>query len=458
MTIRYVGPGGSDSNDGLSYANRKLTLNGVEDSPVQAGDTVYVAPGTYRESLVLDVSGSSGTPITYVGDVTGAYTDGIGGLVRITGSNDDYTKSRSYCIDGSGQRSWRTFRGFQMDSASSRTIYSYRLSNLVVEDCTFANGGIHIYMHHNASQPITVRRCIFDVTVSEAIYMLVTVDVSPTLFENCLFIGQDGNDDAIQTGTSTGVTVRNCTFINIDMGVVGTQSAPVKHYVRNCLFEGIFYAVSGDEFDVDYCGVTGIHSEYAFTSGPPTLGSNIEYEMTTWRTPIPGLGEEFENMEIGYPEDTSPYRRITDDGNAPDHDLFGMPRPATNGKRSWGAIQYQGVFKETTITRNSSPASLGIEDAGCAQFIIPVMETKVTVSVYTYREANYSGTLPQMIIKRPGQSDITVTDTGSAGQWNLLTSTFIHNGMPEWVAVQLKSNNTATSGNYRVFFEDLELE
>ena len=63
MTVRYVGKGGSDSNDGLSWANRKLTLNGVEDTPVVAGDTIYVGPGTYRELLTVDVDGSSGNPI-----------------------------------------------------------------------------------------------------------------------------------------------------------------------------------------------------------------------------------------------------------------------------------------------------------------------------------------------------------------------------------------------------------
>ena len=45
MTVRYVGPGGNNSNDGLSWANRKLTLNGVEDTPVAAGDIVYVGAG-----------------------------------------------------------------------------------------------------------------------------------------------------------------------------------------------------------------------------------------------------------------------------------------------------------------------------------------------------------------------------------------------------------------------------
>ena len=44
MTTRYIGPGGNNANDGLSWANRKLTLAGVE-STVAAGDTVYVGRG-----------------------------------------------------------------------------------------------------------------------------------------------------------------------------------------------------------------------------------------------------------------------------------------------------------------------------------------------------------------------------------------------------------------------------
>ena len=63
MTTRYVGKGGDDANSGLTWALRKLTLNGAEDTPVVAGDTVYVGAGTYRELLTYDVSGGAGTPI-----------------------------------------------------------------------------------------------------------------------------------------------------------------------------------------------------------------------------------------------------------------------------------------------------------------------------------------------------------------------------------------------------------
>src|SRR5690606_15690047 len=109
----FVGAGGNNSNDGLTWANRKLTLNGAEDIPVAAGDTVIVAPGVYRETLTTDVSGTSGNPITYVGDEGGTLTDGIGGAVRISGSDDDLTATRSPVI--SLQHNYRTFRGFRIE-------------------------------------------------------------------------------------------------------------------------------------------------------------------------------------------------------------------------------------------------------------------------------------------------------------------------------------------------------
>src|SRR3972149_365873 len=112
MTLRYVGPGGSDANSGLTWALRKLTLNGVEDTPVVAGDTIYVGPGTYRETLTVDVSGTAGNPITYIGDYSGANTDGIGGVVRITGSDNDQSATRAQCITAATTKDYRTFQGF----------------------------------------------------------------------------------------------------------------------------------------------------------------------------------------------------------------------------------------------------------------------------------------------------------------------------------------------------------
>ena len=57
MPTYFVGSGGNDGNSGLTWALRKLTLNGAEDVPVIAGDTVIVGAGVYRELLTVDVDG-----------------------------------------------------------------------------------------------------------------------------------------------------------------------------------------------------------------------------------------------------------------------------------------------------------------------------------------------------------------------------------------------------------------
>jgi len=136
MTDRYVGKGGSDGANGLSWANRKLTLNGVEDTPVVAGDTIYVGPGIYRETLTCDVPGTSGNIITYIGDVTGENTDGIGGPVTVCGSDDDIgLADRTYGIyAASGNGDYRTFRGF-IFRGSTYGLQLIDSDNVIYEDC-----------------------------------------------------------------------------------------------------------------------------------------------------------------------------------------------------------------------------------------------------------------------------------------------------------------------------------
>ncbi len=52
MTDYFVDPvNGNDADDGLSWADAFLTLNGAEDEPVAAGDRVFCGPGVYRELL-----------------------------------------------------------------------------------------------------------------------------------------------------------------------------------------------------------------------------------------------------------------------------------------------------------------------------------------------------------------------------------------------------------------------
>lgn len=69
MATYYVRTDGSDSNNGTGYqASQAFQTIGKAISVVSAGDTIYVAPGYYNESLSISTSGTSASPINLVGD------------------------------------------------------------------------------------------------------------------------------------------------------------------------------------------------------------------------------------------------------------------------------------------------------------------------------------------------------------------------------------------------------
>jgi hypothetical protein len=463
MSTYYVGIGGNDANDGSTWALRKLTLNGAEDIPVAASDIVYVGPGSYREDLVIDVSGGAGTEIVYIADVTGENTDGVGGVVRISGSDNDTTVARGNCISASG-RNYRTFRGFLMDFSSGAAMdLAGSCTNWLIEDCTFGTSGSSaVYCTGNSTSAIDMDRCVvFGLdSFTGGFYFNLTADDVASTATDCLFMANQGY--GIVSTNAGGITGRNCSFIGTDTGVrtinalAGTATAV---NVENSILYGHEYAlraaVLGDLTEDYNCvynnavartnvAVGGNSNAYAPLFAAPLLHSGISqaagFNFPWW------WGELSEFSQIA---------RIA--GNSESGvDLRGMTRPATSAKKSWGAIQHHDIQIDTTTVYEGT-ASLGMADASRWQRFQAHEGEELTVSVRCYREADYAGTNPQMIIRQPGQAARTTTDVGAAAAWNLLSDTFTPAADPEWFVIELVSNNTAAAGDYAAYFDDLEV-
>lgn len=459
LTTYYVGPGGNDGNAGTSWALRKLTLNGAEDIPVVANDTVYVGPGVYREMLTVDVSGGAGTEITYIADVTGEHTDGVGGAVRVTGSDNDTTPARNNCIVATG-RDYRTFRGFWFDlnDPANDGIRATNCAHWIVEDCCFQTGGHAIRFDGASSDTNVVRRCVFATGDSGvSFWHSSTLDDSGHLVENCLFLGYM---NAIYIRAVGGITVRNCTFIGsaravlVQLALSIGQTTTVNNCILACLSIGL-QATAVGEITEDFNSIYQATTARTNTN----VGGNSNTYPPLFLMPILHAGASQAN---GYQfpwivpalSEWSQIRAITG-SNEPAVDLRGIVRPATASKNSWGTAQFHDMERETGTTRGGSTASLVLHDAARHPIFIPVAASSITVSVYVYREANYAGGNPQMVIKQPGQADRTTTDAGAASAWNELTDTFTPAANPPYVTVELVSNNTAGAGNYDVFFDDL---
>lgn len=472
MTTYYVGKGGSDSNGGESWDDRLETLNGAEDQPIAAGDTVYVGAGSYHETLTVDVSGSSGSIISYIADVTGAYTDGVGGTVRITGVSSSIPDSavRAYCIDMSGGvRDYRTFTGFFLDGVTT-TLFNLSpdgLHNLVIEDFTFGTTpalnnidgiGLANAQATVAGDLITIRRCLFDGMVGNAISLVAAAggySLTNSRIENCIFNGLC--EYAIYFYYIYGITIINCTFLGqqINQFSIYVEQTSGAHdcWIYNCFEQFIGSSCIPDNCIIENYCTKVVHSFNPQEAGYTPGGSNNGNVISCWIPPTLYGGFKLQNVPIwGQHAPWSVVAQYASGSTPPSDDFYGTDRPAAAAKVTRGAIQYHEVERETTTVPSGEVESIKMRDFTVYHIPIPVTGKQMKFSVEVYREADYTGTNPQMIIKQPGQSAQTVTDAGAVSQFNLLNTAFTPSNTPAYVIMELRSNNTATTGNYDVFF------
>ncbi len=76
---------GDDANDGLSPKTAWQHISKLSKA-MEAGDTAYVGPGLYRETIVIENSGTSENKLTFIADTTGQHTGDPPGVVMITGA------------------------------------------------------------------------------------------------------------------------------------------------------------------------------------------------------------------------------------------------------------------------------------------------------------------------------------------------------------------------------------
>lgn len=357
MTTRYVGAGGNDANTGLSWAQRKLTLNGVEDTPVAAGDIVYVAPGTYRELLTVDVSGDAGNVIQYIGDYDGSHTDGIGGVVRITGSNNDTTATRADCITIT-TKNYRSFSGFVFDLTTSYIInLSTSCTYITIDECYFAPPdavtGAAIFADGATQSNIIISNCFF-APVRQSAYVqfthTVTVSGSGHLISNCVFLQGHGSAAFYFTRVG-GATIKNTVMIGGNLAVYITAALAVGQTitVNNCIIAhnmNGFYATAVGEITENYNSLwrnatarTNTNAGANSNVYPPLFDPRWFMQLVT-----AGAGPN-SSAQVVSPYDLASYSQLINvAGTAPSAtDLRGTA--AIGGVREWGALEYDSTLK-----------------------------------------------------------------------------------------------------------------
>jgi len=172
MATYYVRTDGNDGNTGLgsSAGQAWQTISkALGATGIGSGDTLYIAPGTYRQGATLTLGGTY-SAMTYIyGDPTAAQFTGVpAGLIRITTFTPaDTSASSSVNAMEILSKSNLTFANLLFEMGTGFGIITNGCDNIVVQDCVFTmqrgsagQSGIYYFSPANVTG-ITVQRCQF---------------------------------------------------------------------------------------------------------------------------------------------------------------------------------------------------------------------------------------------------------------------------------------------------------
>ena len=284
MATYYVRPDGNNSNTGLGSGTStawQTLAKALGASGIGSGDTLYIAPGTYTESVTI---GGTYTAPTYVyGDplcqqFTGISAGSVWHSSATSTGNDRIINA--VLLSGSG-KSNLNFRNIHWLSCNGYNQVSLLLGqNNTFTKCVFEQVYWGAPQNVNNSSPSTLAiNTVFDSCIfltpagGNGSIVLTGNNVADTsVVKNCLFIGSGTFHCVLLISAQCEIT--NCSFHNFNIGVgVSTGSATFVSLVKNCVFARCNSAVTS----VTLGWVTATYNRLCLSSlsNVPTSVTNI---------------------------------------------------------------------------------------------------------------------------------------------------------------------------------------
>jgi hypothetical protein len=248
MATYYVSTStGNNGNNGTSpstpWATLTYALGG--GTAVTSGDTIYVAPGVYRENVVVALT-SPTSNLKIIGSTDGSlFTTVPVGYVRITSASSDNGSFSGQTLTGTSKNYiWLENLLFE---GSVQLLTS---ANMTFTNCSFY-GPVYITSPSGLASNATVTRCIF-VYISVPGGMGIafytqgtgTMTTGGNVVKSCIFHNytSQGLAGIVSFGNSTGNLIYNCSFFGVSGRAIWTTNANNVE-VYNSLFCG-YYSVA----------------------------------------------------------------------------------------------------------------------------------------------------------------------------------------------------------------------
>lgn len=382
MATYYVRPDGNNSNTGLGASTVLAwqTIGKVfaSGSVVTGGDIVYIAPGTYTESINI-LATSPTSKVQIIGNPTSSQFPGVAaGVVKLSAFNaagTSVTFANTYLISGTS-KNYYSFSNMIFEGSHTATVsvVEFLTSRYIQFDkCVFRtentpalNSGGQIRLTATASTPLdaSITNCYFGPSSVIGMYITGASQSSDTtVISNCYF---DAHQDCLPLYFLTALVI-NCTFVGQSSTIIQAGGgANAFLTIKNCLFKRCSTAISGTS------SVSGAQTYNRFVSCTTDV-INIPTSVTSTSTGVFGV-DSFEsllfglnNLQPGTSYADSPNKSFGNATGAPATDFYGVTWTGTSPDAGAGTyrvitsnptnIAYNGGNERNASTITIAPGS-----------------------------------------------------------------------------------------------------
>ena len=486
----YVRKSGSDAANGQTPATAWQTIghalsaspNGAGTNP-SAGDTIYIGSGVYREQVTINGnSGSSGLPISVLGDVDGSKTGDPPGEIRWTAFdvNDKTVPTGSAATLNLNAKDYYTFGSLTLQGgkASGNIATSVGSIGITFQDTVFIAGTsaatvlISLTATVDTAAVWLIDRCRFLCTFNPSCVSL-TLPTSTVADYDVNFVIQN----SLLIGGSTQITIATSGANSFKPGGVHVRSCTLLGGINRCVQAASASLSTSIPCTVDNCLLLGNTGLQASTLGTLTETYNAIYCVTPRTSVNAGTGsisdgsygclaDVGQSQIIGRP--ARPFMTPTGDSpllafgtlaSPPSVDMLNRIRPSGGGPAWASANDATGCLERhdfgaqnTSTVPTGKSNSLQIAGPGDQEIQLPVTNVSTTISIQVNRDTNYgAGTKPTLeLVAAPeiGVSGQSVADTGSASTWNTITLSAITPTANGVVKLRLKSFSAGNGNCY----------